>query len=452
MVMSRKAFQRGIALSPATPTSPTNLAALTAAFESHSSVFRTMFQLSILLPISLSCAAAFPLYAITSAVYGRPPVVPPLHVVASYAWLSLTTPNIPLYTRVTVLLFVIANKMLLIPLTGLAWHLDEVLYGQALNVPLNNPVFVISGARSGSTTLGHLLDEDPGFCSPSGAMIALPYLWLWKLVAFLHRVDLCPSPLSVMAFIRRNTANEFLARHELNIFKPDTFEVPWLVKRHFFSVSFDLGADCMLANVPVSDYELDRELWDDFVIFTERILQKTRIINPGKERVMIKGHFLAVAEILEKKFEGATFVTVIRDYSNRVESLMNFMLANRLIVADTGLVPSKRNLLDTGEAIGRLEIDYIRREREFFKEGKKKAVVKFEEYVKDPANALEKVYEVIGRGTGGKGGGGVPAEIKAAMVEGKEGHANRGKMKYSIKLKLGEFGIDETKFRNACAQ
>jgi hypothetical protein len=142
-----------------------------------------------------------------------------------------------------------------------------------------------------------------------------------------------------------------------------------------------------------------------------------------------------------RRYPDASFLTVIRDRKQRMTSLMNFMITCRLIVADTSVVPTKQNILDVGETIMRTEPDYIEKEKEFFAgEGKRKIAVPFEDYVKDVGRVLETVYGVVN----GKGGA-VPDDIKEAMVKGKEGHTNRAKMKYHIKLSLAEFGIDEAK-------
>ena len=53
------------------------------------------------------------------------------------------------------------------------------------------------------------------------------------------------------------------------------------------------------------------------------------------------------------------------------------------------------------------------------------------------------MYKVVG----GSGDGAVPLDIEKALSRGREGHENRSKMRYFIKLTLGEFGVDEAKVK-----
>ncbi|GMI36915.1 hypothetical protein TeGR_g3414 [Tetraparma gracilis] len=443
--LSAAAFRTQYALSPALPTTPSNQAALQKAFEPASSAGRILAEILSLGLSFVVCMLLLPIYFLSYPVYGRPPTVAPVASVLGVLAKALTSPQPPLFTRV-MLIILLCRRLFLIPSTSVACHLDSFLYRAQMDaVTVRAPVFMISGARSGSTTLGHLLDQDSNFVSPAGIMTALPCLWMWKLAAFLSKVGLLPSKEAAAAKIIAHAderAPEFTARHELNPFKPDTFEVPWLCNRHFFGVSYDIGVDQMMANLPLSDRRVDAELWADFDVYIDDIMKKVLLFNgqPDK-RVMIKGHFLAAAEGLERRYPDASFLTVIRDRKQRMTSLMNFMITNRLIVADTSVVPTKQNILDVGETIMRTEPDYIEKEKEFFAgEGKRKIAVPFEDYVKDVGRVLETVYGVVN----GKGGA-VPDDIKEAMVKGKEGHTNRAKMKYHIKLSLAEFGIDEAK-------
>lgn len=307
-------------------------------------------------------------------------------------------------------------------------------------------MFVISGARSGSTTIGHYLDSDNELISPSGIMTMFPFLWLWWLVRKLSNYHILPSQKNVTSKVLQLAsvhAPEFIARHEFDPFRPDTFEVPWLVNRHFYSLAYELGADSMLYNGPISDRKEYGGLWDDFDRYIHDIMLKTIYFNgsSSRHRVMIKGHFLAAASTLEVRYSDATFVTVVREPSKRLVSLMNFVLAAKLAMGtDVMGVPTKLNLLDVGEAITRLEVDYGVKERDFFVVNRdRKVVVKFEEYVENPVKAMEGVYGVVGKGRGG----GVPEEVLEALVKGREGHKGRSKVEYNIKLEAGEFGVDE---------
>ena len=59
--------------------------------------------------------------------------------------------------------------------------MDNILLGWK-HQKIKKPLFVMSGARSGSTTLGHLLEEDTSLCGPPILFCVFPFLSLWILV------------------------------------------------------------------------------------------------------------------------------------------------------------------------------------------------------------------------------------------------------------------------------
>ena len=449
--MNRTTYIEKCALDTPVPISASNQSALNDAFKHKSGLVRTLLVLSVLVPLFCLALITAPIYALTFIFYGRPPITPTVSNLFRYTVLVFSYPHVRPYSRMMIL-YVILRKLLLIPIFGVGWHLDEMLYGGELDKQeIISPVFLISGARSGSTTTGHLLDNDPQFVSPAGVMTLFPFLWLWKTISYFSRLGLLPSPESFSAAVIAKVskdAPEFVARHEFDPLKPDTFEVPWLVNRGFFQIGPEFGADEMIKAVPVSDKNIDVEMWDDFVSYTDRIMRKVLCFNckrSGKNRIMIKGHFLAVAKTLEAKYPNSRFITVVRDPAKRLESLLNFMIANRLLIVETPLIPTIRDVLAIGEAITRLELDYMREEENFFASGgRRKTCIQFAEYVANTKLAVAKCYAVINED------GQVPKEILSAIERGREEHKNRSKMKYRIKLSLGEFGIDEEKFKKLC--
>jgi len=125
-----------------------------------------------------------------------------------------------------------------------------------------------------------------------------------------------------------------------------------------------------------------------------------------------------------------------------MDSLMNFMLANRLLSVEKCPVPTQQNLIDCGEAIIRLESRYQANEKTFYNDNGKnnKIAIDFNQYVSDPLAAISRVYNVLNDEDGT-----VPEEIKNAIDDGREEHKARKKTKYFIKCSLGEFGVDESK-------
>ena len=291
------------------------------------------------------------------------------------------------------------------------------------------------------------MDHDPSFVSPTGIKTIFPFLWAWKAARCLSKWGLLPTASHASRKLRelaRWHAPEFVSRHELDPFKPDTFEVPFLLNRGFFATAYDLGPEQMLANNPVSDRGSDPLLWADFDRYIEVVMKKTLCFHGSSSaRVMIKGHFLAAAEGLESRHSDVAFLTVTREPEKRLASMMNFVFASRLVTGtDTAVAPDKKSVLVVGEAVTRLEVDYIERERRFFAKNKggRKVVIEFGEYVKNPSKAIDDVYKIANEGS-------VPEGVRDALARGKDGHELRSKMKYTINMSLAEFGVDIGKIK-----
>ena len=113
----------------------------------------------------------WPLYAIGQRIWYRPPNVPHLAKVKRYLRLAWTVqppaPGLSQQARIWLTLS-IAHKWLMTPLNGLAWLLDELLYGRRLNATeVVAPLFVISGGRSGSTQITRYIEADPSLTAPN---------------------------------------------------------------------------------------------------------------------------------------------------------------------------------------------------------------------------------------------------------------------------------------------
>jgi hypothetical protein len=101
------------------------------------SVFLLLFALplraSSLLALAGLSAWALPLYLLGSAIWGRPPNVARLPQVLRYLRWTWTvqppSPGLPFLRRCWLTLSIL-RKVLVIPLWGLAWLLDEALYSR----------------------------------------------------------------------------------------------------------------------------------------------------------------------------------------------------------------------------------------------------------------------------------------------------------------------------------
>ena len=103
--------------------------------------------------------------------------------------------------------------MLLTPVLGLAWLIDELVYGRALNAtPVVAPLSVMSAGRSGSTQIALYLDRDPELAAPNLFQSMFPFLWLWRLAP--RTIGGLITPDLVRGKIRSMMPPELLERHE----------------------------------------------------------------------------------------------------------------------------------------------------------------------------------------------------------------------------------------------
>jgi hypothetical protein len=174
----------------------------------------------------------WPPYLLLRLGFSRPPLLAPPARFAHIARLLLRTPvpapGLSPLDRWRLLLD-LAVTFALAPVQGLAWMLDELLYGRELaRTRVERPLFEVSAWRSGSTRLGHLLCDDPNLAAPAMAQMVLPYLWLWRLARLLlgRRVD----REAITRRVRASVPPAFAERHEIDPWRTDTYDV--LFYRH----------------------------------------------------------------------------------------------------------------------------------------------------------------------------------------------------------------------------
>jgi hypothetical protein len=366
-----------------------------------------------------------PIYLVLRASLGRPPIVPraaQLGGVFRLATGPLPEPGCTPRVR-AILVAVLIRRALFAPAWGLAWFLDEALYGRALDaVELERPVFEIGAARSGSTQVARYLQEDSRLRSPSALQASFPFVWAWRLArATLGRII---SRDRVRAFVEGQVPPEYLERHELDVFHTDTLEVLFY-GFHLGDLVPHLGPDPVVeAMSPSALTATNRAFWlEDFVPYLERLGRKT-LLADGPGRLFVKGHFLAVAPELARRHPDASFFTVVRDPRARIQSVINF---HRYQPGEAGLPPIPWPWL-IDRAL-RIEVPYDEAERAWYgaPDGQRRCVVAFEDYVADLGGTLHRIYAEVLE---------APAPPLPAT------HAPRERTKYRIDRSLAELGVD----------
>ena len=375
-----------------------------------------------------------PLYLLAVAIWGWPPNVPRLAQVRRYLGLAVSErpppPGLPMLVRIWIILAIL-RKCALAPITGLAWLLDELLYGRALReVEVRAPLIEISAGRSGSTQLARYLEDDPQLAAPSLLQSLFPYLWLWRLAP--RTLGKIISRDRVRSILESMMSPEFLQRHEADPFRTDTFDGALYIS-HLNHLAMSLGPD-----VGVDDFGFastaphNRRLWDeDFVALLDGVARRTLVhAGPGPSgarRFFVKGHFLAAASALEARYPDARFLTMLREPAPRLRSAVNYIRVNP---TDPALGPPPWAWLS--EAIVRTEVDYCEMEKAWFSRegGARRCVLRFSAYKRDLEGTMAKVYrECLDTPT-------LPPHVPRE-------HAPRKRTDYLIDRSLEDLRIDE---------
>jgi hypothetical protein len=382
----------------------------------------------------------WPLYWAGRLIWNHPPNVPHLEQIRrylKYTWsVSPQDPSLPLFARFWITVQII-HKTVMIPVSGLAWLLDELLYQKDLNsVIITEPVFVISGGRSGSTQFSRYLEDDPRLKAPNILQIMFPYLWLWKLVP--KTIGRVLSQDRVRKIIQTTMPAELWERHESDPFRTDTFD------GSFYSFHMNRFALSLGPEIAKQDFNMgeiaphDRYLKEiEFINLVDRLARKTLLsaepIPLGiPKRFFIKGHFLYAAPYLQKKFPDACFLTVIRDPLSRIQSGINYLRVNP---PDPVLGPNPWNWLR--ETLVHTETRYCEMEQAWFtqEDDTRRIVIRFTDFVSDLETSLKTIYKVcFDTAT-------LPPHIP-------QEHPPRDRKNYSVNRTLLELGVDQNKIKD----
>jgi hypothetical protein len=396
-----------------------------------------------LILLAILTAPLWPLYWLGSLVWGSPPNVPKFWQVKRYLYLTWTsqppTPGLSFGKR-CLLTIIILRKVVLAPVLGLAWHLDELLFGRVLNSKqIIAPLIEISAGRSGSTQLARYLEDDPRLVAPNLLQILFPYLWLWKLAPY--TIGKFLSPDAFRRLLERQLPQEFLERHEGDPFRTDTFDAA-IYTTHFNSFAFYLGPD-----VAVEDFGFaqmsphNRTLWEvEFIHLFDRIGRKMLAyagnrMDGVQRRFFVKGHFLCAADALERKYKDASFICMVREPAARLQSAINYIRVNP---HDSALGPPPWGWL--AEALTRTETAYCEVEQEWFniQGGARRYVIRFADFVADLQTTMLGVFAFCFGDTA------LPPRVPHE-------HPPRERKNYRINRSVADLGVDESQLKSRLA-
>jgi hypothetical protein len=382
--------------------------------------------LALLLLLGFVAPLAWPLYAATRLVLPRPPITPrPARVGAvmrEIATADPPPPGLPWPARLALLLRA-ARAAALAHLWGLCWQIDELAYGRALAaLPLAAPLVEVSAARSGSTQLVRYLEAAPRLRAPPSLFVVFPFLWVWRTCRWLGL-----PPRWVEEKARAYFPPEYLERHELDPWQADTFEIAYMTHT-FGDLSAALGPRVALGAVDIGrPVPEDHGVWGDLALALDGIGRRVLLDAPPGTRLLVKGHFLGIADALAARWPDARFLGVAREPSRRLQSVVNFHRCHPhdALVGPLPWTWARDFALEA-------ELGYCEEEMRFF-QGPQRLIVRFEDQVADPDATLARIWtELLGE----------PPPTAKAVPYLRERH------RYAVNRSLAALGVNEAALRD----
>lgn len=385
--------------------------------------------LLLLLTTPLVLAFGLPYLAIRLVV-SRPPNIPSPKSVRRYLKKAiLAHDNVLLSMRIRLLL-----SMLLFlsacPLLAFAWYLDDVFFRGYRRVSISNPLFLITASRSGSTQLSQYLEDNPQVVSHPFLLQAFPYIWLWTLVPKL--VGRWFSEEKVYKMLTDVMRPEYLERKEMHPFRPETYEVIFSTSQ-LVNHSMAMGPEMFAEGYgwgrpkPENIHFWQEDLVDNIDAVGKKLLYFAGPNPDGTPKtLLIKGHFLGSASILEEKYPDAHFLTILRHPSQRIRSIINFLRVAPEVCGN-GAIPWDW-LVYHGQTV---EVDYCLYEKEWYQaRPDKTTVIRFRDYASDIENTMKTIYKRC-----------LPHVDPDGFVH--QTHVKRKRTGYSIDRSYAQLSIDE---------
>jgi hypothetical protein len=401
---------------------------------------RILPKLIFLLIATVITSPLWLVYWLGCLIWYRPPNVPYLKQTLRYLsqiWtVSPEKPALPVFGRIWLSLSIL-HFYVTAPIRGIAWLLDELFYGRALNeIPVIGPFFVISAGRSGSTQITRYIEEDQRLVAPTILQCMFPYLWLWRLAP--NTIGRFIKPDKVRELIQSVMPKELWERHEADPFKSDTFDGAFL-SFHLNRFSLYLGPevakeDFNMGYIAPYDVQIKEK---DFVKLVDRLARKSLLFaglsHDGEtQHFYLKGHFLFGAQALSEQYPDASFLTVIREPLSRLRSGINYMRVNP---PDPVLGPVPWSWL--ADTLSHTEMFYSKAEQDWFTKNSnsRRSVIRFTDFVNDLEASMRKVYSDCFETDE------VPAHIP-------KDHLPRERKHYTVNRTLSDLGIDEVALQN----
>ena len=399
------------------------------------------------LPVSIAC---LPLFLVGLLVWRLPPTIPVWSRIFRYFKAVFTEgkaeDNIPFTNRVIICVLIL-NAVVKIPVNGVCWFLDELLYPDYHKVDIKEPVFFLTAPRSGSTRLWQYLEEDKeNFIIPTIAEVSIPYIWYWKLfIPTLARFGI-KRPHSD---IKNAFGVEVKKRDGIttDLVKAGTFDAlvgMWHIK----PFCYYLGSSFMKWGYSYAKLEepMDEKFYDSLLLFTSHVVRKVIYLRgKPKQCMLLKVHFLRAAETLQQQYPNAKFFTVVRQPLDRFQSFVNFL---KVLVADSshskvfGLFPPTWKVIC--DYVISTQIPYCKQEMSFYKvDQENRLVIPFTMYVNNLSATLRQIYSFCNIP--------IPEHVLSKAIKLQNTSHDRTKLRASydpdFNRSLTSLGVDEEKVK-----
>jgi len=333
------------------------------------------YCISIIFWLTVS-AACLPLFVLGLFVWGKPPMIPTWSSYYKYFVAAFTEgkleENVPTTNRMLVILIVLCS-LIKIPVNGLCWYIDELIFSSYHKVDIEEPVVMITAPRSGSTQLhDYLLNDTRNFIAPTVFEGLFPYIWAWKLVMPII------LGLGLQDYLYNNSlfGKEATKRHRFMMLRAESW-AGMLQAWHFGVCNFSLGSSFM--NWGYS--------------FTSCMMKKVMYCH-GKpqQRMLLKGHFLLNARNFELQYPKAKFFVTLRNPVDRFGSHINFLkVLSEEGKTLQGLFPATWRVIR--DHVIQTQVPYCEQEMLFYKKpSHNKLVIPFTIYVNNLSATLQCIY------------------------------------------------------------
>jgi len=323
-------------------------------------------------------------------------VLPPFRCIFA-RYRAVFDPNSDLKLRSRILLGIRTSIYLFLqPFWTFLWTLDDIFFREYKAVEIKDPVFIIGGFRTGSTSLHRSLALDTErYCSPRFFELGMPFLVFHKFLRFLEKLDekyntKCIS--SIEKVFQKIAGEEAMARHPMSYYEAEECDVllTSLMWSGWYHIALMPDRQSWFTMGQISHFSRQ----DQEKLFTvyNRAMQKMLYHRGNGRTLLSKSHLIEFLPIIREKIKSSHFVGIIRHPESAFVSWYSLAQHAGTVMA-FGSIPKEAAV----SAHLLFWAKYYAKEMEFFvQEDQRHAIVKFNDYIKAQEDTMKVLYEKFG--------------------------------------------------------